>query len=135
MRSATVVLPVPGVAGEAHVQRRARRRPGPASRRSAIDHEQRRDLADARLDRLERDELAVELREHGLEVAGDAARRPRPCSRRRVRRCPVAVPACPVATPGGRVGRVGVQRVADLAIGLLLALEPEAGLDRRAGRR
>ena len=63
MRRATVVLPGAGVAGEAHVQRGAR---GHEPRLAAepVDHEQRRDLADPRLDGRERDEVGVELCEH-----------------------------------------------------------------------
>ena len=66
----------------------------------AIDDEQRRDLADARLDRLQRDEVGIELREHALDVAGDGrlgyerAHAPRPP-------LPVAVPAAPYRRPEG----------------------------------
>ena len=55
-----------GVAGEAHVQRGARGdQPGLAA--EPVDHEQRRDLADPRLDGRERDEVVVELGEHLLD--------------------------------------------------------------------
>jgi hypothetical protein len=56
-------LPGAGVAGERHVQRRPLR--GQADLPAElVDQEQRRDLADAGLDGLERDQLAVELVEH-----------------------------------------------------------------------
>ena len=55
-----------GVAGEAHVQRGPRGdEPGLAAQ--PVDHEQRRDLADARLDGRERDEVVVELGEDVLD--------------------------------------------------------------------
>jgi hypothetical protein len=56
-----------GVAGEAHVQRRARGHQAFGAP-EPVDHEQRRDLADPRLHGRERDELLVELREHPLDV-------------------------------------------------------------------
>ena len=124
-------LPRAGVAGEAHVQRRTRAGQALLAAQ-AIDDQQRRDLADARLHRLQRDEVGIELREHALDVVarrgasadGRAhARRP-PLRRGRARRA--------VAAARGGVGRVGVDRVADLAVGLLLALDREARLDRRA---
>ena len=67
-----------GVARERHVQRRrlgrqVRLAPQP------VDHEQRRDLADARLDRPQRHELPVELVEHRVDlerVRAHAYRRP-----------------------------------------------------------
>ena len=63
MRSATVVLPVPGLPVKLMCRVGVSR--GQAeSRRDAIDQQQRRDLADALLDRREADELAVELVEH-----------------------------------------------------------------------
>ena len=52
-----------GIAGEAHVQRR-RLGGRPMVAAHAFDEEQRRDLADALLDRREADQLAVELVEH-----------------------------------------------------------------------
>src|SRR5438552_17220826 len=61
-------LPRAGVAREGHVQRRSLRRE-PDFAAELVDHEQRRDLADARLHRLERDQLAVELVEP-LDDAG-----------------------------------------------------------------
>ena len=59
MRSATVVLPVPGVAGEAHVQRR-RLRVETERAACAIDREQCGDLANAILYRRETDQLAIQ---------------------------------------------------------------------------
>ncbi len=77
MRSATVVLPVPGLpvklmcsdgapARELHVAAHL------------VDDQQRGDLADALLDRREADQLGIELVEHGLhagssDVAGQRA--------------------------------------------------------------
>ena len=58
-----------GIAGETHVQRRSLR----AQREflaQAIHQQQRRDLADARLDRLEADQLAVEFVQHFLHIRG-----------------------------------------------------------------
>ena len=63
---ATVVLPVPGLPRERHVQRRALGAE-PDLGAEPVDQQQRRDLADARLDRRERDQLAVELVEHLVE--------------------------------------------------------------------
>jgi hypothetical protein len=60
-------LPGAGIAREAHVQRRRSGREVEAAAQ-AIDEEQRRNLADARLDRLEPDELAIELIEHLLDL-------------------------------------------------------------------
>ena len=78
-----------GVAGEAHVQRGLGTRD--AERRARlVHHQQRGDLADARLDRGEADQLAVELVEHrgdarfreqGLEVDRLAHGRARPAQR------------------------------------------------------
>jgi hypothetical protein len=56
------------VAGEAHVQR-GTRGVQPLGAPQPVDHEQRGDLADPPLDGRQRDELGVELREHGLDVA------------------------------------------------------------------
>ena len=63
MRSATVVLPVPGLpvkhmCSVGDVGRQAH------ALADALDQQQRRDLADAGLDRREADQLAVELIEH-----------------------------------------------------------------------
>ena len=71
------------VARERHVQRRRLRRqvrlaPQP------VDHEQRRDLADARLDRPQRDELGVELVEHRVDLE--------PCALMRTAAPPAAPP-------------------------------------------
>ena len=63
MRSATVVLPVPGLPVKGHVQRRRIRRQAELLA-GPLDEQQRRDVADAVLDRREPDELAVELVEH-----------------------------------------------------------------------
>ncbi len=60
MRSATVVLPVPGLPVK-HMCSDGRSAARPHRVAQAVDHEQRRDLADARLDGRERDQLAVEL--------------------------------------------------------------------------
>ena len=55
------------IAGERHVQRRARG--GQAGfTPQPIDDQQRGDLTDPRLHRRERDQVTVELREHGLDV-------------------------------------------------------------------
>ena len=83
MRSATVVLPVPGLpvkfmcsVGVSWTR--------PKLRRRAFDQQQRRDLADALLDRLQADEFAVELVEHLLDAgASNSSRRSTPEFRRR----------------------------------------------------
>ena len=61
IRIATVVLPGSGVAGKAHVQRR---RLGVETdmRAQPVDDQQCGDLADARLDRNETDQLVIEPR-------------------------------------------------------------------------
>ena len=130
MRSATVVLPVPGLpvklmCSDGRVQAR------PSSRR------RRSTTSSAAISRMRvltgssATRSASICASTRLDVAGGRrvghdhghARRPP---------LPVAVPRRPVAMPGGRIGRVGVDRVADLAVGLLLALDREARLDRRA---
>ena len=58
-----------GIAGEAHVQRRRLRRQAHALA-DTFDQQQRRDLADAGLDRLQADQLAVELREDLFDADG-----------------------------------------------------------------
>ena len=67
MRSATVVLPVPGLPVKLMCSDGA-----PAasrmSRAHLVDDEQRGDLADALLDRREADQLGIELVEHGLHA-------------------------------------------------------------------
>ncbi len=64
----------PGVAGDRHVQRGAVRGQADLAAQP-VDQEQRRDLADAGLDRCERDQLAVELVEHldDVRLAEDGA--------------------------------------------------------------
>ena len=64
MRSATVVLPVPGLPVKlmCSVGAPAAR---PSCSRARVDQQQRGDLADALLHRREADQLAVELVEHG----------------------------------------------------------------------
>ena len=67
MRSATVVLPVPGLpvkdicsVGVSAVS--------PSCSPHPFDHQQRGDFADARLDRLQADQLAIELVENLLDA-------------------------------------------------------------------
>jgi hypothetical protein len=57
----------PGIAREAHVQRRPGGREARV-RTQPVDHEQRGDLPDASLDRLQGDQVAVEAREHLADV-------------------------------------------------------------------
>ena len=63
IRSATVVFPVPGIAGEGHMQRRNIGGQVHALA-NALDQQQRGNLADAGLDRLQADQLAIKLIEH-----------------------------------------------------------------------
>ena len=100
MRSATVVFPVPGLpvklmCSDGRVQAR------PCSRRRRSIDEQRRDLADARLDRLQRDEIGIDLREHaprGRSAAGASAAT---MVTRGARRCPSPCPAPRSGCPEG----------------------------------
>ena len=57
-----------GVAGEAHVQAR-RLGLEPEIHAQPVDHEQRRDVADARLDGREPHEIAIELVDHRIRLA------------------------------------------------------------------
>ena len=68
MRSATVVLPVPGLPVKRHVQAR-RLRLQAEVHAQLVDHQQRGDVADARLDRRQSHQVAVELVDHRIGLA------------------------------------------------------------------
>jgi hypothetical protein len=69
IRSATVVFPVPGFPVNDMCSVGAFRRQSHALA-DALDQKQRRNLADTRLDRLQADQFAVELREDFLDADG-----------------------------------------------------------------
>ena len=60
MRSATVVLPVPGLPVN-HMCRLGACACKPEIHAQLVDHQQRRDIADARLDRRQPDQIALQL--------------------------------------------------------------------------
>ncbi len=94
MRSATVVLPVPGLPVKLMCRLGALRRLQAEVQAQLVDHQQRGDVADALLDGRQADQVAVEFVEHRFDLALRPAPR-RPCARRSP-----AAPACPAERPG-----------------------------------
>ena len=105
MRIATVVLPVPGLPVKLMCRLAAGlRRPQAEVQAQLVDHQQRRDVADALLDRRQADQVAVEFVHHRLDLAlrqhlGDGARRAR---RSAVAAAAAGVGRAPACCPGWR---------------------------------
>ena len=68
MRIATVVLPVPGLPVK-HMCRTGSLRLQAQIHAQPVDHQQRGDVADAALDRLQPDQIAIELVHHRADLA------------------------------------------------------------------